>query len=65
MTGKGHKGRFWLDGKVLDLDCGGGCMGVYICKSLQTVKWAKLSHKKVDLKQKTYSIQLFSPPTVD
>ena len=45
-------------------------MGVYIykcTKSLRTVKWAHfmLSHKKVDLKQKTYSIQLFSLLLVD
>ena len=30
LTGNGHKGNFWSDGKVLKLDCGGGCTAVYI-----------------------------------
>ena len=37
LTRKRHKGSFGLDGNLLYLDCGGGCMGVYICQNLGTV----------------------------
>ena len=30
FTGRGHRGTHRVDGKVLCLDYGGGCMGVYI-----------------------------------
>lgn len=68
LTRKRHKGSFGLDGNLLYLDCGGGCMGVYICPNLGTVylngcilSW--VNYNKVDLKQKEH--MQFIQSTVD